>query len=77
MHRTRGVGGFGVSIYRRYAGFLAYEMGASRSKNALAAGVKNILALAVIIPTFYLFGWWIYNAFPGGMVPVDASSSLP
>ena len=27
-----------------HAGFLAYEMGASRVKNALASGVKNILA---------------------------------
>ncbi|MCV2401907.1 ammonium transporter [Marinomonas sp. C2222] len=60
-----------------HAGFLAYEMGASRSKNALAAGVKNILALAVIIPTFYLFGWWIYNAFPTGLIPIEASGALP
>jgi Amt family ammonium transporter len=60
-----------------HAGFLAYEMGASRSKNALAAGVKNILALACIIPTFYLFGWWIYNAFPNGLIPIDASGALP
>ena len=60
-----------------HAGFLAYEMGASRSKNALAAGIKNILALAVIIPTFYLFGWWIYNAFPGGFIPANASAALP
>lgn len=60
-----------------HAGFLAYEMGASRSKNALAAGVKNILALAVILPTFYLFGWWIYNAFPHGLLPIEASAALP
>ncbi|TCK09358.1 ammonium transporter [Marinobacterium mangrovicola] len=60
-----------------HAGFLAYEMGASRSKNALAAGIKNILALAVIIPTFYLFGWWIYNAMPNGLIPIDASFALP
>ena len=60
-----------------HAGFLAYEMGASRSKNALAAGIKNILVLAVIIPTFYLFGWWIYNAFPGGFIPTDAAAALP
>ena len=60
-----------------HAGFLAYEMGASRSKNALAAGIKNILALAVIIPTFYLFGWWIYNAFPTGLIPSDAAAALP
>ncbi|SFK23980.1 ammonium transporter [Methylophaga sulfidovorans] len=60
-----------------HAGFLAYEMGASRSKNALAAGIKNILALAVIIPTFYLFGWWIYNAFPNGFIPIEAAGALP
>ena len=43
-----------------HAGFLAYEMGASRSKHALASGVKNVLAFAFMIPTFFAFGWWIY-----------------
>ena len=43
-----------------HAGFLAYEMGASRSKHALASGVKNILAFAFMIPTFFAFGWFIY-----------------
>lgn len=52
-----------------HAGFLAYEMGASRVKNVLAAAVKNILAFAFLVPTFYLFGWWIYNALPHGIVP--------
>jgi ammonia channel protein AmtB len=52
-----------------HAGFLAYEMGASRVKNALASGVKNILAFAFVIPTFFFFGWWIYLAFPTGIVP--------
>lgn len=52
-----------------HAGFLAYEMGASRLKNALASGVKNILAFAFIIPTFYFFGWWIYLAMYNGFVP--------
>jgi ammonium transporter, Amt family len=52
-----------------HAGFLAYEMGASRRKNVLASGIKNILALAFMLPTFYFFGWWIYLAFPGGLVP--------
>lgn len=60
-----------------HAGFLAYEMGASRGKNALAAGIKNILALAMIVPVFYLIGWWIYNAFPAGLIPADARSALP
>lgn len=49
-----------------HAGFLAYEMGASRTKNALASGIKNILAFAFIIPTFYYAGWWIYWALPTG-----------
>ena len=43
-----------------HAGFLAYEMGASRSKNALASGIKNILAFAMIVPFFYFVGWWVY-----------------
>lgn len=49
-----------------HAGFLAYEMGASRAKNALSSGVKNILAIAFVIPAFYFFGWWVYWAFPTG-----------
>lgn len=52
-----------------HAGFLAYEIGASRVKNALASAVKNILAFAFIVPTFFLFGWWIYLAMPNGLVP--------
>ncbi len=49
-----------------HAGFLAYEMGATRVKNVLASGIKNILAFAFTIITFYLFGWWVYWAFPTG-----------
>jgi len=52
-----------------HAGFLAYEMGASRAKNVLASGIKNILAFAFIIPTFFFFGWYIYLAFPNGFIP--------
>lgn len=50
-----------------HAGFLAYEMGASRAKNVLSSGVKNILAFAFMIPTFYFFGWWVYFGFPTGL----------
>lgn len=46
-----------------HAGFLAYEVGASRSKNVLAAAMKNLLTFAVVIATFFFFGWWLYNAF--------------
>ncbi|MEO0388751.1 MAG: ammonium transporter, partial [Pseudomonadota bacterium] len=49
-----------------HAGFLAYEMGASRQKNVLASGIKNILAFAFVIPAYYFIGWWIYWAFPTG-----------
>ena len=64
-----------------HAGFLAYEMGASRLKNVLSSGVKNILAFAFMIPTFYFFGWWVYWAFPTGIPglpgPAEPSPSLP
>lgn len=49
-----------------HVGFLGYEMGASRMKNVLASGIKNILAFAFMIPTFFFFGWFIYWAFPTG-----------
>ncbi len=52
-----------------HVGFLMYEMGASRIKHTLASGTKNILAFAFIIPTFYLFGWWIYLAMYNGFIP--------
>lgn len=54
-----------------HAGFLAYEMGQSRLKNVLSSGVKNILAFAFMIPTFYFFGWWVYFGFPTG-IPGEA-----
>jgi len=50
-----------------HAGFLAYEMGASRLKNTLSSGIKNLLALAFVIITFYFFGWWFYWALPTGL----------
>ena len=40
-------------------------------KNAVSSGVKNLLAFAFMIPTFWLFGWYIYLAFPHGLVPMD------
>ncbi|MEL6794186.1 MAG: ammonium transporter, partial [Pseudomonadota bacterium] len=52
-----------------HAGFLAYEMGASRLKNVLASGVKNILAFAFMVPTFYFFGWFVYWAWTPGLIP--------
>ncbi|MDB2403523.1 ammonium transporter, partial [bacterium] len=60
-----------------HAGFLAYEMGASRAKNVLASGIKNILAFAYVLPAFFFVGWWIYWAFPSGLPTTDASFALP
>jgi Amt family ammonium transporter len=54
-----------------HMGFLGYEMGASRVKNALAAGVKNILAFAFTVPAFFFVGWWIYNTWPRGLYSQD------
>ncbi len=50
-----------------HAGFLAYEMGATRVKNVLSSGIKNLLAFAFVIVTFYFFGWWFYWALPTGI----------
>lgn len=58
-----------------HAGFLMYEMGASRVKHTLASGTKNILAFAFVIPTFYMFGWWIYLAMYNGFVPDFAAGA--
>lgn len=62
-----------------HVGFLAYEMGASRLKNTLASGVKNILAFAFVIPTFFFFGWFIYLGFPDGfsLRVEDAAAGIP
>ncbi|MBJ7519576.1 MAG: hypothetical protein JHC84_07765 [Solirubrobacteraceae bacterium] len=62
-----------------HAGFLAYESGASRVKNVLAASMKNLLALAVVIPSFFFVGWFLYNAMPTGVPRLDelAKGALP
>lgn len=59
-----------------HAGFLSYEMGASRMKNALSSGIKNILAFAFLIPTFYYVGWFIYWAFPTGFTMSEGAMEI-
>lgn len=59
-----------------HAGFLAYEMGASRMKNVLSSGVKNILAFAFVIPGFYFIGWWLYWAFPTGLTLSEGAMGI-
>ena len=41
------------------AGFLAYEMGATRVKNVLSSGVKNILAFAFLIFQKIIGNGWL------------------
>ncbi|WP_099024236.1 ammonium transporter [Mycolicibacterium palauense] len=62
-----------------HAGFLAYEIGASRSKNVLATAMKNLLAFATIVASFYFVGWFLYNAMPSGWIRIDelATAALP
>jgi ammonia channel protein AmtB len=40
-----------------HVGFLSYEMGATRVKNVLSSGIKNLLAFSFTIVAWYLFGW--------------------
>ena len=59
----------GVLMWIIHVGFLAYEAGVSRRKNVLMTMMKNLLTLAVVTPTFFLLGWWIYAAFTNGLIP--------
>ncbi|MGU3499766.1 ammonium transporter [Mycobacterium sp. C31M] len=62
-----------------HAGFLAYEVGVSRSKNVLATAMKNLLAFATIIVSFFFVGWFLYNAMPSGFIEFNdaAKAALP
>lgn len=62
-----------------HAGFLAYEVGSSRSKNVLATAMKNLLAFATIVASFFFVGWFLYNAMPSGWIKLDdlAKAALP
>ena len=63
-----------VLMWLIHAGFMSYETGVARRKNALMTAMKNILTIAVVTPTFYYFGWWIYNCNQPGL-PVGPNSS--
>ena len=58
-----------VVMWLIHVGFMAYEAGASRRKNVMSTAMKNILTIAVVTPTFYYFGWWIYGCFNEGIIP--------
>ena len=52
-----------------HVGFMSYESGVSRRKNVMSTAMKNILTIAVVTPTFYYFGWYIYGCFEHGGPP--------
>ncbi|HXF96997.1 MAG TPA: hypothetical protein VNJ46_00100 [Gaiellaceae bacterium] len=63
-----------VVMWLIHVGFMAYEAGASRRKNIMSTAMKNILTIAVVTPTFYYFGWYIYGCFEEGW-PKDGHRS--
>src|SRR5688572_16480880 len=63
-----------VIMWLIHAGFMSYEAGVARRKNVMATAMKNILTIAVVTPTFYYFGWWIYNCNQPGL-PIGPNSS--
>ena len=60
-----------VVMWLIHVGFMSYEAGAGRRKNVMATAMKNILTIAVVTPTFYYFGWWIYGCFGQGIIPIN------
>ena len=63
-----------VLMWLIHAGFMSYEAGIARRKNVMATAMKNILTIAVVTPTFYYFGWWVYNCNQAG--PADRAQLL-
>ena len=63
-----------VIMWLIHAGFMAYEAGAARRKNVMSTAMKNILTIAVVTPSFYYFGWYIYGCFEEGW-PKDGHGS--
>ena len=55
-----------VFMFLIHVGFCVYEVGASRRKNHMHTLMKNTMLVPLVTVTFYLFGWWIYFAFPNG-----------
>ena len=63
-----------VIMWLIHVGFMAYEGGASRRKNVMSTAMKNILTIAVVTPSFYYVGWYIYGCFQEGW-PKDGHDS--
>ena len=65
-----------VLMWLIHAGFMSYEAGVARRKNVMATAMKNILTIAVVTPTFYYFGWMIYNCAQPGMADLAGQQRL-
>jgi Amt family ammonium transporter len=63
-----------VIMWLIHVGFMSYEAGVARRKNVMATAMKNILTIAVVTPTFFYFGWWIYNCNQPGFPPIGPNS---
>jgi len=55
-----------VIMFLIHVGFCMYEVGASRYRNHMHTLLKNTMLIPLVTLTFFLFGWWIYFAFPNG-----------
>jgi ammonia channel protein AmtB len=60
-----------VFMFLIHVGFCMYEVGASRQKNHMHTLMKNTMVIPTVGITFFLFGWWIYFAFPTGPFITD------
>lgn len=72
-----------VLMFLIHVGFCVYEVGASRQKNMMHTLMKNTMVVPLVTVTFYLFGWWIYFAFPNdpfiwnGLGLIASPSAVP
>jgi ammonium transporter, Amt family len=65
-----------ILMWLIHAGFMSYEAGVARRKNVMTTAMKNILTIAVVTPTFYYFGWWIYSCAQPGLAIGPNSSDF-
>ncbi len=56
-----------------HVGFMTYEAGVSRRKNIMSTAMKNIMTIAVVTPTFYYLGWWVYFCMQEGFLPTTSA----
>jgi ammonia channel protein AmtB len=60
-----------VFMFLIHVGFCMYEVGASRRRSHIHTLMKNTMTIPLVTVTFFLFGWWIYFAFPSGLYWVN------